>query len=61
MSLHRARSDQPAVHVLHDNPDWIAVFQRAFDEQGIPFRSWQWHELLLALDDAPPRGVFWSG
>jgi glutathione synthase/RimK-type ligase-like ATP-grasp enzyme len=50
----------PLVHVLHENPDWIAPFAEAFEAEGVP---WTEHLLVggaLDLDEAPPPGVWWS-
>ncbi|WP_159502412.1 RimK family alpha-L-glutamate ligase [Microbacterium sp. 18062] len=52
--------ETPAVHVLHDNPDWIPAFARAFDAEGVPLREWRLGRGSLDLDAEPPRGVFWS-
>ncbi|MDF2509435.1 MAG: hypothetical protein K0Q52_3294 [Microbacterium sp.] len=52
--------DEPVVHVLHDNPEWIGVFERAFAAEGVPLRAWRWDELVLRLNEEPPPGVYWS-
>ncbi|WOF23148.1 alpha-L-glutamate ligase [Microbacterium betulae] len=49
-----------AVYVLHDNPDWIPAFARAFEAEGVPLREWRLGEGVLDLDAEPPQGVFWS-
>ncbi len=60
MDFTRAAIDTAAVHVLHDNVQWLAVFERAFADAGVPLRAWHWDELVLTLDEEPPSGVFWS-
>ncbi|MBW9108971.1 alpha-L-glutamate ligase [Microbacterium trichothecenolyticum] len=50
----------PVVHLLHDNPEWLRVFELAFADAGVPLRTWEWHEFPLTLDQAPPPGVYWS-
>lgn len=50
----------PAVHVLHDNPEWIEPFARAFEAAGVPLVEWPLDEAVLDLDAEPPAGVFWS-
>ncbi|MGP9695514.1 ATP-grasp domain-containing protein [Brachybacterium sp. AOP25-B2-12] len=51
---------RPAVHVLHDNPEWIEVFVRAFEAEGVPLVQWPLDHGVLDLDGEPPQGVFWS-
>lgn len=48
------------VYVLHDNPDWIPPFARAFEAEGIPWEEWRLGTGTVDLDQAPPPGVFWS-
>ncbi|WP_253705511.1 RimK family alpha-L-glutamate ligase [Brachybacterium sp. P6-10-X1] len=49
-----------AVHVLHDNPEWLPPFRRAFEAEGVPLVEWRLGEGSLDLDAEPPRGVIWS-
>ena len=51
---------QYAVHVLHDNPEWLPPFRRAFEAEGVPLVEWPLGEGHLDLDSEPPRGVIWS-
>ena len=51
---------EPAVHVLHDNPDWLPPFRRAFEAEGVPLVEVLLDEVTLDLDAEPPRGVIWS-
>ncbi|PWH07576.1 alpha-L-glutamate ligase [Brachybacterium endophyticum] len=50
----------PAVHVLHDNPEWIVPFAEAFEAAGVPLVEWPLDGGMLDLDAEPPQGVFWS-
>lgn len=49
-----------AVHVLHDNPDWLPPFRAAFEAEGVPLVEWHLGQGTLDLDEEPPAGVFWS-
>lgn len=53
-------SATPAVYVLHDNPEWIPAFARAFAAEGVELREWPLGEGAIDLDREPPQGVFWS-
>ena len=48
------------VYVLHENPDWYPPFARAFIEAGVDAREWLMIEGSIALDAAPPEGVFYN-
>jgi hypothetical protein len=50
----------PAVYVLHENPDWIPPFTRAFEAEGVPLVEWDLTQGSIDLAAAPPEGVFWS-
>ncbi|MGP5126539.1 ATP-grasp domain-containing protein [Brachybacterium tyrofermentans] len=52
--------DTSAVHVLHDNPEWIPPFRRAFEAEGVPLVEWPLGAGTLDLDAEPPAGVIWS-
>ncbi len=49
-----------AIHVLHENPDWLPPFARAFDDARLDWREWQVIEGSIDLDSAPPDGIFWN-
>ena len=53
-------TDAPAVYVLHDNPEWIPAFARAFEAEGVELREWPLGTGSVDLDAEPPRGIFWS-
>lgn len=53
----------PIVHVIHDNPEWIAPFARAFDDAGLTWDEWLLGEPgtpAIDLGAEPPEGVYWS-
>ena len=49
-----------AVYVIHENNEWLAPLQAAFEREGVPFKEWHLNEGSFALDSAPPEGVFYS-
>ena len=48
------------MHVLHENPDWIAPIGKALDDAGVPWTEWLMWDGELDLASEPPPGVFWS-
>jgi hypothetical protein len=48
------------LYVLHENPEWLPPFARAFDAAGLPWREWLVTEGAIDLDAEPPEGVFYS-
>ncbi len=55
-------AQRPAVHIIHDNPEWILPFQEAFAAEGVEIVEWLLTEEGLSVDlsVAPPEGIFWS-
>ncbi|SKC80803.1 ATP-grasp domain-containing protein [Krasilnikoviella flava] len=51
---------EPTALVLHDNPDWLPPFERAFDRVGVPLEPLHLGDVTLDLAEAPPRSVHWS-
>lgn len=51
---------RPAVHVLHENPEWMAPFVAAFEAEGVPLVEHVLTGGVLDLDDEPAPGVWWS-
>ncbi|GAA2087644.1 MULTISPECIES: ATP-grasp domain-containing protein [Brevibacterium] len=49
-----------AVHIIHDNPEWLPPFREAFAAEGVPFEEWELTGGALDLGTTPPEGVFWS-
>ena len=47
-----------AVHVIHENPDWIAPVFAELEPRGIPFRDWNLCSGELAGFETAPEGVF---
>ncbi len=50
----------PRVYVIHDNPEWFPPLEAAFDAEGVPVEEVLLIDGAIALDEAPPEGVFWS-
>lgn len=48
------------IHIIHENDDWTAPLLAELDALGHPYRDWHLGEGRLALDEAPPAGVFYS-
>jgi hypothetical protein len=48
------------VHVIHENPQWLAPIEQALDDAGVPHEQWLLGEAAIDLDEPPPAGVFWS-
>ncbi|MFF2453111.1 RimK family alpha-L-glutamate ligase [Isoptericola sp. NPDC058082] len=51
---------ESSVLVLHDNPDWLPPFERAFDRAGVPLEPVHLGAVALDLAEEPPRAVHWS-
>jgi hypothetical protein len=47
-------------HVLHENPDWLPPFARAFDDAGLDWQEWLMVEGSIDLDSTPPEGIYWN-
>jgi len=50
----------PAVHVLHENPEWMAPFVEAFAAEGVPLVEHVLTGGTLDLQEEPAPGVWWS-
>jgi hypothetical protein len=48
------------IHIIHENDEWTAPLLAELDALGHPYRDWHLGEGRLALDEAPPAGVFYS-
>ena len=48
----------PAIHVIHENPDWTAPLFAALEARGLAYRDWNLAAGDLALAEAAPQGVF---
>lgn len=53
-------SPDARLYVLHENPDWYAPLDAAFDQAGLPHEQWLLGDAAIDLDAEPPPGVFWS-
>jgi hypothetical protein len=51
---------EPAIHVLHENPDWTAPLLTALDARGLPYRDWLLHDTSFDFAAPPPEGVFYN-
>ncbi|NAZ74199.1 alpha-L-glutamate ligase [Kineococcus sp. T13] len=50
----------PAVHVLHENPEWMPPFAAAFAAEGVPLVEHVLTGGVLDLAEQPAPGVWWS-
>lgn len=48
------------IHVLHENPDWLPPFAKAFDQARLPWTEWFLSEGAFDLAAPPPAGVFYN-
>jgi len=48
------------IYILHENPEWIPPFARAFNNAGIEFKEILLTQGSIDLDNPPPKGIFWS-
>ncbi len=53
-------SREPAVHVLHENPEWMPPFAAAFAAEGVPLVEHVLDGGVLDLAEPPAPGVWWS-
>ena len=48
------------IYVLHENSPWVEPLDTAFAELGLPHEAWFLNEGTVALDEAPPEGIFYN-
>jgi len=48
------------IHVIHENPDWLAPLARALDTEALPWRDWFLDRGVFDLSQPPPEGVFYN-
>jgi hypothetical protein len=48
------------IHILHENPDWLAPIAAALDRHGVPWCEWFLDAGAFDLAAPPPEGVFFS-
>ncbi len=53
-------TDEPRVHVIHENAEWFPPFAAAFAAAGVPADEWLLTAGSIDLSAEPPQGVFWS-
>lgn len=61
MTTNGLTGDQaPTIYVLHENDEWVAPLESAFEELNLPYDFWFVNEGTLDLDATPPEGVFYN-
>jgi hypothetical protein len=48
------------IHVIHENPAWLAPLAAALDRHGLPWRDWFLDGGKFDLSRPPPEGVFYN-
>ncbi len=48
------------IHVLHENAAWVEPLRSAFERLALPYEEWFLDRGSVALDRAPPQGVFYN-
>lgn len=48
------------IFIIHENPEWIEPFAKAFKRAGVEFNEILLTDGAIDLNKEPPRGVFWS-
>ena len=48
------------IFVLHENPEWLPPFERAFARRGLNFQDWNLVERAIDLSGPPPEGIFFN-
>jgi len=48
------------IFVLHENPEWLPPFARAFEKRGVAFEDWNLVERGVDLSMPPPEGIFYN-
>ena len=48
------------IHILHENPAWLAPFAQAFDLHRLPWTEWFLDAGTFDLSAPPPPGVFYN-
>lgn len=51
---------EKGVYIIHENPEWIPPFAKAFARAGVEFKEILLTQGALDLSAPPPQGVFWS-
>jgi hypothetical protein len=49
-----------SVYIIHENDEWLAPLQAAFNRESVPFQEWHLDEGSFDFDSPPPEGVFYS-
>src|ERR1700686_11629 len=48
------------IHVIHENPDWLAPRAGALETEALPWRDWFLDRGVFDLSRSPPEGVFYN-
>src|SRR5215469_3168623 len=48
------------IHVIHENPAWLAPLAKALDAEKLPWRDWFLDRGDFDLSRPPPEGVFYN-
>ncbi|MAX08847.1 MAG: alpha-L-glutamate ligase [Gammaproteobacteria bacterium] len=48
------------VIIIHENNEWIAPFETAFQKFSIDYRIWYVPNMSLDLSEVPPDAVYWN-
>lgn len=51
---------EKGIYIIHENPEWIPPFAKAFARAGVDFREIILTKGALDVSAPPPQGVFWS-
>jgi hypothetical protein len=49
-----------AIHVIHENDEWLKPLSEALSAAGLPHESWNLGRGFLDLGRTPPEGIFFS-
>lgn len=51
---------EPKIYILYENEDWLVPLAQALEARGLPYKGWKVIEGGVALDKAPPQGIFFN-
>lgn len=60
MPLDMSSAQENAVHVIHENDEWVEPLRAAFHSRGTPFSEWHMRDGLVDLTEVPPQGIFYN-
>ena len=50
----------PPIHVIHENPEWLPPFAKAFEQRGEAFVDWNLSSGSIDLMSEPSEGLFYN-